>query len=67
MPHDKNGKELHIGDLVTIACVIKEISQESTDYCNITLESVEPMYPSNRLNIIALNTKQVEKIDAKIS
>lgn len=61
--HDKNGKPLFKGDTVTITCVVKECTS-NPDHCNVTLETVEPMFPSDDYkSTIVLNTKQVEKID----
>lgn len=62
MPHDRNNQELKAGDRVNIACVVKEV-HTGTDYCNITLETVEPMYPGNHKTTLVLNTKQVEKVE----
>ena len=58
MPHDVKGQEIHVGDLVTIACTVKEI-YTGTEFCNVQLETVEPMYPEVYPTTITLNTKQV--------
>jgi hypothetical protein len=60
MPHDKNGKELHKGDAVTIAGKVTEVHQ-GADYCNVTIETDEAMHPGNAKSIISLNSKQVAK------
>lgn len=60
MPHDRDGKLLEVGDFVYIPCVVLNI-QSGTDYCNVSLESIEPMFPSDSKSSFALNAKQVEK------
>lgn len=60
--HDKNGKLLAVGDRVKVDCVISNTSS-TDDYCNITLLTVEPMYPGNDKSCITLNAKQVEKVE----
>lgn len=62
MPHDKNGEPLVEGDLVMIPAVIKGIST-GTDYCNLSLETVEPMFPGEHKTGISLNAKQVLKAE----
>lgn len=61
MPHDKNGQLLQDGDMVVVRCVVKSV-QAHEEYCNVTLETVEPMYPSDRKDTITVNAKQVEKV-----
>lgn len=58
--HDKHGKELFEGDHVTLECVV-ETANTSPDYCNLTLRTVEPMYPSDRHDAVTVNARQVEK------
>lgn len=60
MPNDKNGALVKVGDTVIVPCVITSIT-EGTEYCNVTMETVEPMYPGDSKNTIVLNAKQVEK------
>lgn len=60
MPHDVNGDEVKAGDLVTVRCKVISVSA-SPDYCNLTLETVEPMHPGDSPVMITLNAKQVEK------
>lgn len=62
MPHDKNGNLIEVGDLVNIPCVVKSIYQ-GEEYCNVTLETTEKMYPSMTPTGITLNSKQVEKVN----
>lgn len=62
MPHDKNGKELKAGDLVTVTCrVVQTFSY--LDYCNVNLETCEPMSPDAHYCGVSLNSRQVEKLD----
>lgn len=60
MPHDKNGVLLQVGDRVIIPAVVKSITM-SEEFCNVTLETVEPMFPSDRHDTVTLNAKQVVK------
>lgn len=58
MPHDIDGSEFHVGDIVQVECKITEIHM-TEEYCNISLETIQKMYPSeNRTNLV-LNGKQV--------
>jgi len=60
MPHDKNGQLLQVGDEVYVPARVKEV-QTGEEYCNVTLATAEPMYPSQSPSIITLNAKQVVK------
>ena len=60
--HDKNGKPLVKGDKVTVQFVIRECSPDH-DFCNCTLDTIEPMPGNGHRCCLVLNTKQVEKID----
>jgi hypothetical protein len=60
MPHDRDGKVLSIGDYVYVPCVVTMIATVE-EHCNVTLETVEPMYPGDYKTTITLNSKQVEK------
>ncbi len=64
MPHDMKGQKLKVGDKVNVPCVVKEI-QAGTEYYNVTLETVHPMFPGKDTSTITLNTKQVKKTTAK--
>lgn len=57
MPHDTNGNKLSVGDLVYVPCVVKAVDA-TEEYCNVTLETAEPMYPSVYPSTIVLNSKQ---------
>lgn len=60
--HDRNGKPLAIGDKVNVPCVITAL-QPGAEYCNCTVETVEPMPPTKNKNTITFNTRQVEKAE----
>lgn len=61
MPHDKNGAELKVGDVVTVEATVKELST-GVEFCNIQLETVDPMYPGNaKTGLGWVNAKQVVK------
>lgn len=60
MPHDKNGNKLEVGNRVLIEAEVKTITM-SEDYCNLTVETVEVMYPGSNRNMVTLNAKQVVK------
>lgn len=58
MPHDKFGVVLHTGDHVLVPCIVKEV-QPGDEYCNVTLETENPMPPYTTPTTLVLNTKQV--------
>lgn len=60
MPHDKNGALLSVGDRVIIPATIKSITM-TEEFCNVTLETAEPMFPTDRHDTITLNAKQIVK------
>ena len=59
MPHDKYDKQLRVGDHVLVRCVVTQVVP-GTDYCNATLETIEPMFPAQHKTVIQVNTKQIE-------
>ncbi len=59
MPHDKNGNPLKAGDVVLIRARVKQV-MAGEEYCNVDVETVEPMPPYEGGTTIVLNTKQVE-------
>ena len=61
--HDRNGQPLNVGDRVLIPGVITR-AQTGTDFCNITVETDEKMFPGEYKSEISLNAKQVEKVAA---
>lgn len=62
MPHDKNGRALSAGDEVTIRAKVVDVNA-GEEYCNVSLDTVEPMYPGEHKTHIVLNAKQVEKAE----
>ena len=61
MPHDKNDSVLKPGDVVIMEFVVKDVHGYE-DYCNVSLESVEPLHPgSHKTTLSAVNTRQVYK------
>jgi len=60
MPHDRDGKLLNVGDTVLVPCIVKEI-HSTEEYCNINLETCQPMYPGTYRSSVVLNAKQVVK------
>lgn len=61
MPHDVNGNKLEVGDEVIVRCKVKQVTT-GEDYCNVTLETVEPMKPSGTPYSISLNAGQTERV-----
>jgi hypothetical protein len=59
MPRDKNGTALAPGDEVTIRARVVSVA-DNEEYGNLTLETVEPMYPAKNATGLYLNTRQVE-------
>jgi hypothetical protein len=60
MPHDLNGTLLAVGDTVMVPCIITAI-QPGEDYCNLSLETTEVMFPGTHKTSITANAKQVKK------
>lgn len=61
MPHDLFNQPLVVGDLVTVECRVTAV-YPSNDYCNLTLETKEPMFPGFTKTTLSVNAKQVEKV-----
>lgn len=61
VPHDKNGKVIQAGDIVNVPCRVTTV-HTGEEYCNVSLETVEPMYPGDNKSTLTLNAKQVELI-----
>lgn len=59
MTHDRNGRVVVEGDIVNIPCRVKSV-QAGIEYCNVTVETLDPMPPYSVPNTITLNTRQVE-------
>lgn len=62
MPHDRDGRLLSVGDLVNVPCRVKAI-HDTEQFCNVDLETRQPMYPDTYLCMLTLNAKQVVKAD----
>lgn len=62
MPHDRNGRPLAKGDRVVIEGTLIGVSP-GNDYCNVTVETVEPMHPGKHRATISLNARQVIRDD----
>jgi len=60
MPHDKNGQLLKVGDKVNVPCTVKVV-QLGKEYCNLSVETDELMYPGDNKSTVTLNSKQVVK------
>lgn len=60
MPHDIDGNELKVGDIVYIPVKIKTI-ELTENYCNVTVETQHRMPPLDSVTTIVLNSKQVMK------
>lgn len=58
MPHDRDGKLLGVGDSVLIPARIVSIT-DTEEYCNVSLETSQPMFPGDSRSSITLNAKQV--------
>lgn len=66
MPHDNKKQPLAVGDRVDIPCVVKAIHL-SEEYCNVELESVVAMWPTEQRNSITLNSRQVVKQETPVT
>jgi len=58
MPHDYFGQVLEVGQKVLVPCRIKEI-HPGENFCNLTLETTQPMFPSDSKTVINANALQV--------
>lgn len=59
MAHDINGTEIAPGDLVMIPCRVVSVQEtEDGKYCNVNVETVHPMPPYEKGQVIVLNTQQ---------
>jgi flavin reductase (DIM6/NTAB) family NADH-FMN oxidoreductase RutF len=63
MPHDRKGNLLNVGDHVIIEATVTHV-HTGEEYCNLTLETIEPMYPDNSPSTLSLNAKQVTRTGA---
>lgn len=56
--HDRNGTPLKVGDIVTVKMRIRDVYPTS-DYCNITFESVEGRKPDGMKEVLTGNAAVV--------
>ncbi len=61
MPHTKQGEVIAAGDVVLVYFSVKSVDAHE-EYCNITLESIEPMYPGDNKTCVVLNARQVARV-----
>jgi hypothetical protein len=61
MPNDLKGNLIQSGDEVIVRAKVTQV-QAGEEMCNCTLQTIEPMFPSDRPTTFVLNTKQVEKV-----
>ncbi len=61
--HDRNGKPLAVGDVVTITAKIVQL-HPAEDYCNVGVETVYGRRPDDKKELImAINTAVLEKVE----
>lgn len=60
MPHDRDGNELRVGDVVYIPARITTI-ELTESYCNVTVETSQRMPPHDSVTTIVLNSVQTVK------
>lgn len=65
MPHDKFGAEVKAGDQVVLRCKVLSV-QAHADFCNCTLETVEPLHPGQHKTAVTCNAGQVELAGAPV-
>ena len=58
MPTDLHGNPVEVGDVVTVAFVVKEVWGDD-NFCNLILETVESMPGSGARQIESFNSRQV--------
>jgi hypothetical protein len=62
MPHDRTGQPIEVGGEVTVSFRVQAV-QSGDEYCNVTLESVERMYPGEHKTVLNVNARQVDVAD----
>lgn len=63
MPHDANGNLLKVGDEVVLRAVVEDV-QAHAEWCNCSIRTIHPMYPSDRKDLYTLSTRQLEKVSS---
>lgn len=58
MPHDLVGNSLTVGDIVLVPARVKSI-YPGDEYCNVTLETTQAMFPGTSKSGMTLNASQV--------
>ncbi len=61
MPHDMEGNEVAVGDRVMVPCRVAAL-YTTEEFCNVTLETEEKMYPGENVSSVVLNARQVLKV-----
>ena len=61
MPHDIDGTLVEAGQEVLVRFKVISVTP-SEEYCNVNLETVEPMHPGEYKSTFTLNTKQVRVV-----
>lgn len=59
MPHDCEGSKIKVGDQVILRATVKSV-QEGDEFCNLTVDTLIPMHPTDQPTTITLNTRQVQ-------
>lgn len=63
MPHDRNGRQLKAGDVVTMAFRVREISSTSETQCNVTLEALNTP-DGEHAPVVACNSRFAEWLES---
>lgn len=61
MPHDRNGKEIRVGDEVLLRAKVTQV-WAGEDYCNITIESITGRKPDGLSDTAVLNAAVLEVV-----
>ena len=62
MNHDRDDKELKVGDFVCIHGVVKETREHQKEGFNLVVETTEPVFPGQSKLELTVNDKQVVKL-----
>ena len=58
MPHDRDGRVVRVGASVHVPARVVRVD-ETEQYCNLVLETSQPMWPGTHRTTLTLNAKQV--------
>ena len=61
MPHDIDGTPVEVGQEVLVRFKVISVTP-SEEYCNVNLETIEPMHPGEYKSTFTFNTKQVRVV-----